>query len=354
MFIIKNQFQNHWIIFTIYLFIIPSILGPACRPHRQGKPKQVVTDWYIEERTLYYGIPVRVLFFPKDEVLGHSIWDYLEQVNVIFNDFTDSSEIGAINKRGLQETIRLSPQLAEAFGKSLEMNRMTNGAFDITLAPLRDLWRKAEQRGKPPASGEVAAVWKACGMEKIALEKESLSVHSKGLRFDFGGIIKGVAVDHVVAMLRNANVRSGLIQIGGETAAFGLSTKGKRHIIGIQHPEIPHDTWARIGDPGTGFSLSTSGNYQNPIIIGDQEYYHILNPETGWPVSNQVKSVSIYFSETGNNWLTDGLSTAATVMGAEKSIALIEKLGGEVLFLVDDQKGAIREIKSEKWDQLNQ
>jgi FAD:protein FMN transferase len=187
-------------------------------------------------------------------------------------------------------------------------------------------------------------------MDKVELHGNKLSVFSPAVKFDFGGVIKGIAIDHVVKLLREAGCKSALIQIGGETAVFGVSARGKRHILGIQHPRDLNKIWGTVADSENGVSLSTSGNYQNKIIIAGEEFYHIVNPKTGWPVDTNILSVSILFPMTGYNWLADGLSTAGAVLGAEKAIPIIEGLHGEALFLISED-GRIREVKTSGWDQ---
>jgi thiamine biosynthesis lipoprotein len=136
--------------------------------------------------------------------------------------------------------------------------------------------------------------------------------------------------------------------VGGETAAFGLSPRNKPFRIAIQHPEDREGLWSVIQDPGTGLSASTSGNYENPIMINGQTFYHIMDPRTGYPAKTQIVSVSIAFPQTGKNWLADTLSTTGVVLGPEKTFEIIKPLGGEALFLVK-QGNEIREVASDGW-----
>ncbi len=291
------------------------------------------TTWYVGERAMYHGIPVRVLFSPADDALADRVWAYLEHVDDVFNDYRDDSEIGQINSSDAGVRFAISPDLRDAFIAAIELHRRTGGAFDISTGPFRRLWRAAAEDDKLPEPDEVAAVLSWCGLEKVRLEGDILALTTPKLQFDFGGIVKGIAVDRVIAMLRTAGVHSGFIQVGGETAAFGVSRRGKPHVVGLQDPSDLEALSDRVVDRGDGLSVSTSGNYHQPIVIEGREYYHIIDPTTGYPADARLLSVSVIFPRTGLNWLADGLTTACTVLGRQRGLDLIEASGGEAVIV---------------------
>lgn len=312
------------------------------------RPVKKSEQWYQESRELYYGIPVKVRFYPANEQLSKQVWSYLESIDQVFNDYKTDSEVSAINRRKEAGEVALSPMLAEAFGKAIQAFKCSEGVFDITCAPIRNLWRQAAKQGTLPSEAEVAAVREHCGLKRVELSGNQLTLSKAGLQFDFGGIVKGMLADHVVELLKAGGVERGLVQIGGETAAFGPSPKKRPFRIGIQHPEVRDEIWSVIQDPGTGISASTSGNYENPILVNGQEFYHIMDPRTGYPAKTQILSVSIAFPQTGKNWLADVFSTTGVILGPEKTVELIKPFSGEALFLVK-QDGMIREVESAGW-----
>jgi thiamine biosynthesis lipoprotein len=307
--------------------------------------------WCQEERELYYGIPVQFRFYPADEKLAKQVWTYLESIDGVFNDYKAISEVSALNSRTAPGEVTLSPMLAEAFAKSQKAFQLSGGVFDITCAPIRNLWKEAAQKEVQPSEKEIAAVLEKCGLKHVELNDNRLKILKNGIQFDFGGIIKGIMADHVVEMLKAAGVKRALVQIGGETAAFGLSPRDKPFRIAIQHPEDREGAWSVIQDPGNGISASTSGNYENPIIINGEAFYHIMDPRVGYPAKTQIVSVSIAFPETGKNWLADTLSTTGVILGPEKTFEILKPLGGEAMFLIK-QNGEIREVISEGWRQF--
>ncbi len=305
-------------------------------------------QWYSECRDLYYGLPVQVRFYPSNPRLSKQVWAYLNQVDDVFNDYKPDSEISKINALNSTETASLSPLLAEAFEKALKAHAMSGGTFDITCAPIRNLWRDAEKEGRIPSLDEVAKVRERCGLNLIQLEGNLLTVRKADVEFDFGGIIKGIIADRVIEMLKKGGAESALVQIGRETAAFGRSPKNRPYRIAIQHPMQRNGTWCVIHNTELDFSGSTSGNYENPIVIDGEHFYHILDPRTGYPAKSRVVSVSIVFPKSGMNWMADSLSTTGVLLGPEKTIELVQELGGEALFLM--RKGdEICEVKSSGW-----
>jgi len=327
------------------------LLASGCRkPSRDAE----APGWHSKERELYFGIPVVVRFFPEDDALARRAWAYLESVDDVFNDYRADSEIGRLNAARGRKGVRVSDDLAEALRLSMRVHEITGGAFDVSVGGLVRLWKRARKSGAPPSAEAIAAERSMSGLGKVHCDGSTLTIDADGLRLDFGGIVKGIAVDRVVAMLKEAGVRGALVQVGGETACFGNSTRGRPHVVGVRHPldrsRIPR-IWTSITDPGTGLSVATSANYFSPIDIGEERFYHIFDPRTGRPVSTSALSVSVAFPETGRNGLADGLSTACAVLGPDAALALVEKLGGEALFLVDEG-GEIRERKTRGWDAL--
>ncbi len=326
--------------------IITLLVSPGCGRDGGGQ-----AEWSSEARELYFGIPVTVSFTPADDKLAAKVWAYLEGVDAVFNDFKAGTEVSRINSTEGRSAMAVSSDMAEAIRLSGEVNRVSGGAFDITIGPLRGLWRGAAKTAKMPTDDEVAAALKSCGMDAVKLEGKSLSVTRPGVKLDFGGIIKGMAVDRAVAMLKLGGAKAALVQVGGETAAFGISKRGKPHVIGVKDPLNTGDIFAAVADPGTGMSAATSANYYNPVNIGGKEFYHIFDPRTGKPVSTRTLSVTIVFPETGRNGLADGLSTAGAVLGHEKARDLVEKLGGQALFMVMVD-GEPKIFKTKGWDAL--
>lgn len=315
----------------------------GCEPQDAAKPEPPVqpapvprVEWSSQQRELYFGIPVQVRFQPAHAELERRVWAYLGHVDDVFNDYRNDSELGKLNATlATQREAAVSDELAEALRFAREAHRKTLGAFDATIGPLRDLWRKASRNGRLPTEEEIGRARAVCGFEKVRLDGRTVRTSVPGIRFDFGGFIKGDAVDRAIRMLRSAGVRAAMVQVGGETAVFGLSSRGRPHVLGIQHPIEMDQIWSALADPGTGLSASTSGNYRAPLEIGGQLVYHIFDPRTGRPADARTLSVSVVFRETGRNAWADVLSTAGAILPTGEFLELVAREGGEALILED-------------------
>ena len=313
--------------------------------------RQSSDPWYANERLLYAGIPVTVRFQPADEALGRAVFRYLEQADDVFNDYRPESELGQLNQAPAGKPFRVSAALANVLRLSLEMHTLTDGAFDITVGPLIRVWKDAAKRGTPPTAEELARTLASIGAARIALQGQDVTFLASGMRLDLGGIAKGLFVDQVASQLRRKNIHAAMVQIGGETAVFGLSSEGKPSVIGIRHPEDMHRIWSFIQDPGTGLSVSTSGNYNRPIRIADTTFYHIVDPRTGRPIATDLLSITVAFPSSGKNALADALSTAGAILGPARFLPLAQKLGAEALLILREN-GKIQERKTPGWDRL--
>jgi thiamine biosynthesis lipoprotein len=180
-------------------------------------------------------------------------------------------------------------------------------------------------------------------------------VLAPGVQFDFGGVCKGMAVDRAVALLRSAGRSAGLVQVGGETGCWGIAPAGRPHRIGIPHPDAPDDPErlaARIQDPGTGLSGSTSGNYRNPIIVQGRILYHVYDPRTGMTAPTEVLSSSVVFPGGGRNGEADALAKTGELLPEADFLALIAGRGGEALLIKRAADGGVNLVHTPGWSRL--
>jgi thiamine biosynthesis lipoprotein len=224
---------------------------------------------------------------------------------------------------------------------------LSEGAWDGTINPLVDLWGfgRSGRDGKIPAHEKIAALLGDIGFDKIEIRGRALVKRYAAVTLDLSSIGQGYGVDQVVAVIRTAGFSDYLVEIGGEIYASGVRPDGLPWRIGINRPKAE----ARADEVYKTVSLqdrafTTSGDYRQFFIQDGVRYSHHIDPKTGYPVANGVVSVSIL---AGTCTLADGLATAALVMGAEKGIALINRLKGvEGLIIVEEPGGILRDYPS--------
>jgi thiamine biosynthesis lipoprotein len=316
--------------------------------------EEVRFGWWETRAAIYHGVPTRVRYrLPEGDRTGarslaDGVWGEFDRIGAIFNSFDPTSEVGRLNdpEQAGQRSRPVSADLLEVLRLSRRLWESSDGRFDPTVWPLKELWNEAVAADTPPSDEQLARAVAATGFEKLSLPSapgESLDLPEAGLRFDFGGVAKGYAVDRVEGFLRDRGVEDALVQLGGEVAAFG-SNDGKPWRVGVQHPREMEAIWGVIAGSGT-IRVSTSGNYRQMLKIAGKTYYHIFDPRDGRPVSTRVLGVTTAdLRGRASSALLDGAATAITVMGAEAGLDFARRLGIDALILLADREGGVREV----------
>ncbi len=253
----------------------------------------------------------------------------IEKIDELMSNYESDSEISELNRDGFRRAVVVSKSTYEVLQRSVESSKLTGGAFDVTVGPLVDLWRSAQDTNSLPTDAELSEARSKVGYELLYLDANETSVRFAvdGMRVDLGGIAKGYALDKAVEAMQKAGAVGGMVEIGGDIRCFGLPPVGQsRWRIGLQDAR---ETGENVG---TGevllvlelvdAAVATSGDYRRFVVIGGKKYSHILNTKTGYS-SGELASVTI-ISQNATD--ADALATAVSVMGAEKGLALIEAI----------------------------
>jgi len=250
--------------------------------------------------------------------------------------FAPDSELYRLNQSAYKEPFVASEELFTVIERSLEFCRVSDGALDITVVPLIDVYKKAALRGTPPMEGEIKDALKRIGWQKVLLDKERRSVKFavEGMALDLGATAKGYAVDCALEVIKSLGIKHALVEIGGEVSVCGAQADGKEWPIGIVDPRTSHRYLRRLGIKDG--AIATSGNYRRYYKIGERQFSHIVNPRTG-ETSDSAVSVSVI---AGDCFSADALATAVSVLGPEQGLALIKKFAGvQALILWKDESG---------------
>jgi thiamine biosynthesis lipoprotein len=261
----------------------------------------------------------------------------ITKVDELMSDYKDDSEISEVNRDGPKRAVKVSEPTYKVLQKAVEFSKLTGGAFDVTVGPLVDLWRSAEEANSIPTDTEFAEVRSRVGYDKLILDSNEMTVRfaAEGMRLDLGGIAKGYAIDRAVGAMQKEGALGGMVDIGGDIQCFGAPPEGKeRWRIGLQ------DSRAVGGEPGQGqilmvleltdVAIATSGDYQRFVLIEGERYSHIIDAESGYG-SGELTSVTII----GKNAIeVDVLATAVSVMGVENGLALVEQRDQAEVILV--------------------
>ncbi|MGX8707006.1 MAG: FAD:protein FMN transferase [bacterium] len=214
-----------------------------------------------------------------------------------------------------------------------QVSEYSDGAFDVTIAPVSTMWDFTSGAAVVPDAEKIEAAAALVDYTKIIVDGHSVTLPA-GMMIDFGGIAKGYIADAVKGYLYDRGVRSAILSFGGNIVAIGEKPDGSPWKVGIQDIDQPTGAYMLVA-LNRGGSTVTSGIYERGFEADGVYYHHILDAKTGWPVQNELASVTI-FSES-SMW-GDALATAAFALGTEKGMALIESLDGiEAAFIARDR-----------------
>ena len=288
--------------------------------------------------------------------LKEKIEKRLDEINQSMSTYLKTSEISRFNDfRQVGEEFKISDDFFQVVKTAKEIYRLSDGAWDGTVNPLVDLWgfgRGGRINVVPPKS-QIAALLPAIGFHQIEVIAPGYLIKKKAaVTLDLSSIAKGYGVDQVAGVILHAGFQNYLVEIGGEVFASGVRKDGRQWRVGINRPRkdaAATDVYKVVRLRGCAFA--TSGDYRIFFEVNGNRYSHVIDPKTGYPVSNGVVSVSI-IAETCT--FADGLSTAIMVMGHEKGLELVNQLGGvEGLIVVEKMDGSLTDYYSKGFNNGN-
>jgi thiamine biosynthesis lipoprotein len=263
----------------VYLFVV-CLLIVSCRQKA-----------YLEERgTVFHTL--YTIKYQSSTVLTDKINAELQAFDLSLNPFNPNSILAKVN---LNEEVEVDQWFTEVFNKAMEVSERSNGYFDVTAAPLINLWGFGFER-MDSISPEVIDSLKAfVGYQKVRLQGKRIVKDDPRLKLNFSAIAKGYACDVIAALLEREGVNNYMVDIGGEIAAKGKNQRGNCWQIGINEPEDDitalTNTYKEIIRLCSKCGLATSGNYRNFYIRDGNKYGHTIDPVTGYPAEQDRKSV---------------------------------------------------------------
>lgn len=243
----------------------------------------------------------------------------------------------------------------QMYQTAVEVNSLSNGAFDITVAPLVNLWGFGLKNRTHVTPEQIDSLLPHVGMEKIDLQGMCLHKYDPRVQIDAGAIAKGQSCDVIAALLQRNGCENYLVDIGGEVVAKGQNAQGNPWRIGITRPiDDASGTTNEVQSviETTGIALATSGNYRNFYYDGEQKRSHTIDPRTGYPVQHSLLSATV---RSNSCMRADALATACMVLGHEDAIRMIEADSLSACFLIvadsitDTDSVALRTICSSRW-----
>ncbi|MDZ4851452.1 MAG: FAD:protein FMN transferase [Pirellulaceae bacterium] len=261
----------------------------------------------------------------------------LRTVNQQMSTYLKHSEISTFNDSSSTDWFALSFETAQVVQLAQQISVASNGAFDITVAPLVDLWGFGpSQRSEVlPSEAEIMAIKESVGYQnlEVRLDPPAIKKSIPMLRVDLSAIAKGHGVDRVGQLLRDNGVQDYFVEIGGEIAAHGVRSDGEPWQVGIEAPNEGERTIQSVIGLSNA-AIATSGDYRNYYEVANQRYSHTIDPNTGRPVVHTLASASVIAE---NCALADAVATSMMVLGPEVGLTVAEANNWAVLLVHRDE-----------------
>lgn len=282
----------------------------------------ITTGEPLSKTGVYFDTVITItLYDTKDEELLSECFSYCEQFEKMVSRTLPDSEISRINAAN-GTPVEVSDTTIELLKHGIFYGELTNGAFDITIAPLSELWDFKNNIGTVPSEAEIQDVLSHVNYKNIKIDGNKVSLSDPEAAIDLGGIAKGYIADHLKEYLISEGVGSALINLGGNVQTIGKKPDGSAYHIGIQKPFDKQGT-AITSVEVSNSSVVSSGVYERYFEIDDTLYHHILNTKTGYPCDNNLLGVTILSQNSVDG---DALSTSCFALGLEEGIELIHSL----------------------------
>ena len=297
-----------------------------------------------------------VLVEPPEEIatdtLESDLTAELQAVDLLASTWRDDSELTAFNLDLSIDWIPVSKDFCALLESALEVSEATDGAFDLTIGPLINLWGFGPdgQIVEPPSTVDIAAAQQRVGFDLLEADCDERLVRKDvpDLYVDLSGWAKGYAVDQLAELLDARGIENYLVEIGGELRVKGQNRDGDKWAIGIEAPS----TSARVPHAilhVTDTSVATSGDYRNYFEHDGKRFSHTVDARTGYPVTHDLAAVTVVNASAA---YADAMATALLVLGPDDGPELARELDIAGYFLVRNQT-EIREITTPGFDRLS-
>ena len=276
--------------------------------------------------------------YQADSSLHTRIKKELQKVDEALSPFNKQSVITAVNEN---RNMTVNKMFADVFLMAEKISEDTDGAFDITVAPLVNAWGFGFKSGKHPSRHDIDSLKTIIGYKKVSLNDLRVTKTDPRVMLDCSSIAKGYGSDAVAAMLERHGVKNYMVEIGGEIVTKGISQKRMPWKIGVTKPiddslSLSQEIQCIINV--TDKAMATSGNYRNFYYHGGKKYAHTIDPKTGYPVQHSILSATVI----ANNCATaDAYATAFMVMGMEKAQKLLERHPELMAYIIFADKDGI-------------
>ncbi len=286
-----------------------------------------------EESREKMGTYVSIIFYSNADgpqgILSDG-FDEIDRLSKISSNYDPESSVSVLNSEGHLNNAPV--ELVELMSLSKQYNKISNGAFDITIDPILTLWAEGLwQESEEVQNQTILEALKRTGSDKILIEGNNISFAVDGMSVTLGGIAKGYIVDKVMAILTSYGIKNALVNAGGDIATLGKKPDGEKWIVNLENPDNTDEKIITFGLSGE--AVATSGNYYR-YFDPEKEVHHIIDPKTGFSANKCISATIIAENAT----IADILSTSVFVLGPVDGMKLVEGLKGVEALIIDNER----------------
>jgi len=281
------------------------------------------------------GTQIGLIFYAPDtvnaEAIARSVFQRIDVLNGSLSNYIEDSELNNLGKH-IDIEVGVGPDLFQILKMSVAYSQNTDGAFDISLGPLIDLWKAALKRKQLPTGQEIESALEKTGYGNIEFpSNKSVKLRKPGMQLDLGGIGKGFAADEAIKVLKENGIHAALVDMGGDITVSGPPPNKEYWVLGFSYFD---------GEGGEVFSkvklrnqaIATSGDLYQYTLIDGKRYSHIIDPKNGWALSNNIQVTTI----APNGSIADAYASALSVLGIKNGKKIAEETIGLEVFMVED------------------
>lgn len=278
-------------------------------------------EGFQHDSGLIFGTSYNITY-QSDKSLKAEIEAELHAVDASLSPFNEASVITAVNNN---RPVELDGHFLNVWKISSEVNKETQGCFDITVAPLVNAWGFGFKNGTQPTKEAIDSLREIVGFSKVKMVKDMIVKQDKRIMLDCSAVAKGYAVDVVAKMLRSKGIQNFMVEIGGEIVTAGINPNRMPWRIGVTKPSddsLSVNSELQTVLNVTDKAMATSGNYRNYYYKDGKKYAHTIDPKTGYPVQHNILSSTVLADDCA---IADAYATAFMVMGLQRAQEVLRK-----------------------------
>lgn len=324
----------------------------------------------FEFAEVHMGTQFKIILYSTNEKVAQraaqKAFHRIARLDAIMSDYKETSELNQLCHKPANRPVKISADLFRVLDASQKLARRSDGAFDVTIGVVVRLWRRARRTNEMPDKDHIARALALTGYKKLHLDAKTQTawLEQEGMLLDLGGIAKGFAADEAMQVLKQQGIRSALVAAGGDIVVSNAPPQKRGWTVAILSPQTnavssdqanhssPDKSDGQLANDGQTTNLmlanaavSTAGDAEQFVEIGGVRYSHIVDPKTGIGLIGQ-SSVTVV-ARRGID--SDGVDTAANVLGAERGMQLINSTPGTAALMVKKLGHNFEVIESKRW-----